>query len=135
VVVHPPPPAPAPVSYRNRLTSGDGSLNTGVGYYSDCTGGSALPSSYAAIDTCIGGRTYFVGHNPGVFTPLMHMGVGSIITWYDGNGNAHAFRVIAVRTWYRSNGVPPAVGGAVAQFQTCITSDGTVDRILDAGPA
>lgn len=127
--------APAPVSYHNRLVSSDGTLNTYVGYYSDCSGRTALTHASAAIDTCVGGRTYFVGHNPGVFTPLFHMGVGTIITWFDGAGNAHRLRIIGVRSWYRSSGVPPLLGGAVAQFQTCITSDGSVERIMDAAPA
>jgi hypothetical protein len=127
-----PPPAP---SYRNHLTSADGTLNTGVGWYSDCSGRTELSHAIAAIETCIGGRTYFVGHNPGVFTPLLHMGVGSIITWYDGNGTAHRLRVIGVRTWHRFAGVPPLMAGATAEFQTCITADGTVDRLMDAAPA
>ena len=127
--------APAPVSYQNRLISADGSLNTYVGYYSDCGGGTTLGHASAAIDTCVGGRTYFVGHNPGVFTPLFHMGTGTIITWFDGGGNAHRLRIIGIRTWYRSAGVPGPLGGAVAQFQTCITPDSSVERIMDAAPA
>ena len=127
-------PPSAPVSYRSRLVSADGTLNTGVSYYSDCSGHTVLTRSSAAIDTCVGGRTYFVGHNPGVFTPLLHMGVGSIITWYDGNGNAHRLRIIAVRQLAHV-GVPSLAGGAVAQFQTCITPDETLNRILDAAPA
>lgn len=127
-------PPSAPVSYRSRLVSADGTLNTGVSYYSDCSGHTVLTRSSAAIDTCVGGRTYFVGHNPGVFTPLLHMGVGSIITWYDGNGNAHRLRIIAVRQMAHV-GVPSLAGGAVAQFQTCITPDETLNRVLDAAPA
>ena len=65
----------------------------------------------------------------------MHMGVGSVITWYDGDANAHALRISTVRTWYHSDGIPAAVGGAVAQFQTCETADGSVERIFDAVPA
>jgi hypothetical protein len=77
-----------------------------------------------------------VGHNPGVFTPLMHMGVGAIITYYDGAGSAHTWRVVSVRNWNRSDGAPPATeGDVVAQFQTCVTWDGSVDRILDVASA
>jgi hypothetical protein len=130
----PPPVAPRPASYRNRLVSADGSLNVFVGYYSDCSGRTALTRAYVAIDTCVGGRTYFVGHNPGPFTPLFHMGVGTVITWWDGAGNAHPLRIIAVRALAHS-GVPSLVGGAVAQFQTCIDAAGTVNRITDLAPA
>jgi hypothetical protein len=126
----PPPPPPAP---RSRLVSADGRLDTGVGVYSDCSGATALSHAYAAIDTCVGGRTYFVGHNPGVFTPLMSETVGSVITWWDGGGTAHRLRVVARRDWMRADGAPPVVSGAVvAQFQTCVVADGSEDLILDA---
>ncbi len=140
-VVHVPAPAPvapppAPV-LRNLLTSGDGTLHTAVGVYTDCSGASELTHTEAAIDTCIAGPTYFVGHNVGVFTPLMHMGVGSIITYYDGNGVAHVWRVAyEIASWTAAKGVPPAQGpGVVAQFQTCDVPDGSIDRILDVVPA
>jgi len=130
-------PPPAPVQLFNHLTSGDGSLNTAVGVYSDCSGRTELTHAAAAIDTCIPGPTYFVGHNVGVFTPLMHLGVGAIITYYDGNGTAHVWRVAyVIPNWTAANGVPPAQGpGVVAQFQTCVVADGSVDRILDVVPA
>lgn len=141
-VVHAPtprpaPPPPPPPVLRNYLTSGDGTLHTAVGVYTDCTGQTPLTHSEAAIDTCIPGPTYFVGHNVGVFTPLMHMGVGSIITYYDGNGVAHVWRVAyEIASWTAANGVPPAQGpGVVAQFQTCDVPDGSIDRILDVVPA
>jgi hypothetical protein len=127
----------APVVRRNWLTSGDGALNTGVGVYSDCSGLTELTHASAAIDTCIAGPRYFVGHNAGVFTPLMHMGVGSIITYYDGDGATHVWRVVSVRPHWRSaDGVPPTTEpDVVAQFQTCAVPDGSIDRILDVVPA
>lgn len=132
----PPPPTRPPAPPRNLLRSDDGRLATGVGIYSDCSGNTPLTHSEAAIDTCVTGRTYFVGHNPGVFTPLLSESVGSIITWWDGNATAHRLRIVAVRSWTWSNGVPPPVSGAVtAQFQTCEVSDGSKDWIYDAVPA
>ncbi|HEY2702862.1 MAG TPA: hypothetical protein VGL20_04155 [Candidatus Dormibacteraeota bacterium] len=123
----------------NTLRSGDGSLDTTVTTYSDCSGATELTHVSAAVDTCVGGRTYFVGHNAGVFTPLLDLGVGSIITWYDSTGAAHRLRIVEVRdNWLRDDGVPPlANGNVVAQFQTCETAypDGSHDRILDAVPA
>jgi hypothetical protein len=127
---------PAPVVLRNVLHSADGKLYTGVGIYSDCTGATALTHSSAAIDTCVTQDTYFVGHNPGVFTPLLSESVGSLITWWDGNAQAHVLRIVAVRSWLRANGVPPKVSGdVVAQFQTCEVSDGSRDWIYDVVPA
>jgi len=50
---------------------------------------------------------------------------------------AHVWRVVSVRgDWHSANGVPPATGSdVVAQFQTCVVADGSVDRILDVVPA
>ena len=129
-----PAPPGGPVNW---LTSADGTLHTAVGVYSDCTGAAPVPTDMAAVDTCVRGRTYFVGHNQGVFTPLMHLGVGAIITYFDGSGTAHVWRVAyVIPNWTAANGVPPAQGpGVVAQFQTCVVADGSVDRILDVVPA
>ena len=123
----------APGGPRNLLTSADGTLNTAVGVYTDCSGASPVPATMAAVDTCIRGRTYFVGHNQGVFTPLMHMTVGSVLTWYDSHGGVHRYRVVAVRD--AAGGARPLITSShrvAAQFQTCALSDGSVDRILDA---
>jgi hypothetical protein len=124
--------APSPPAYRNRLISADGSVNTGVGVYSDCSGNTPLVRYQAAIDTCIGGVTYFLGHNPGVFTGLLNESVGSTITYWDGNGTAHTLRIIARRQWVAANGLVRPVGGARYEFQTCLTPSGSVDWIFDA---
>jgi hypothetical protein len=127
-----PPPAPR---LRNLLVSDDGSLRTAVGTYSDCSGHTPLTHAIAAIDTCVAGPTYFVGHNYGVFTPLMSMSVGDIITWYDRNGVAHRMRIVSIRDGYASaNGAPrPTQRDVVAQFQTCepYSPNGDYDRIID----
>jgi hypothetical protein len=126
-------PAPVPGGPVNLLTSADGTLHTPVGVYSDCTGVAPVPTDMAAVDTCIHGRTYFVGHNQGVFTPLMHMGPGSLLTWYDSRGAVHRFRVVAVRD--APGGARPLTTTSRrvdAQFQTCAVANGSVDRILDA---
>ena len=137
----PAPAAPAPRRLpswptRNFLLSADGTLHTGVGLYTDCSGNTPLPGGQAAIDTCTTRVTYFVGHNIGVFTPLMHMGVGALITWWDSNGTAHPLRVVSVRDWSHGPGFPvPARSDVIAQFQTCINADGSLDRVLDAQAA
>ena len=125
-------PAPA-APPRNRLISADREIDTGVGVYSDCHGGTPLPSYQAAIDTCVGGRLYFVGHNPGVFSALVDEGDGALIAWWDGAGVRHELRIVARRDWPRDqNGglAPPVSGDVVAQFQTCIST--TEELILDA---
>jgi hypothetical protein len=61
------------------------------------------------------------------------VGVGSLITWYDSGGEAHPLRIVSQRDLPRSTPTlllsQPDV---VAQFQTCLTADGSLDRILDA---
>ena len=131
-----PPPARVPgaaVHRRDFLISADGTLSTPVGIYSDCTGRSPLARMEAAIDTCYAAPAYFLGHNLGVFSPLMHMGVGSLITYYDGAGQAHLWRVVFIHDgWPIGPGRPaPAGPDVVAQFQTCTSRDGSVTRVLD----
>ncbi len=132
VAVSTPPPAPV---LRNMLVSEDGSLRTALGTYSDCSGHTPLTHAVAAIDTCVGGRAYFVGHNPGVFTPLMSMSTGEVITWYDRGGAPHPMRIVSIRDgWASANGAPAATQrDVVAQLQTCETYSptGAYDRIVD----
>jgi hypothetical protein len=123
---------PLPPPPQDWIKSDDGSVDTGVGVYGDCSGRSELTHASAAIDVCLGGRTYFIGHNPGVFTGLTHLGAGDMLTYWDGGGNAHRIRIVATRQWYRFNGSPPLATADVRyQFQTCITLDGSWDEILD----
>ena len=137
-VTIPPPPAPplliaAPVALANRLVSADGSLDVPVGVYSDCTGHSGIDSDRPDLDTCVRGRAYFVGHSPGPFAPILAMNVGARITWYDGAGVAHPLVVVSRRDIAWKAGLPHlATDAVVAQFQTCITLDGSLIRILDA---
>ena len=129
-------PAPAPVSHHDWLDSGDGSINTAVSFYTDCSGAAPIPANNAAIDTCWKDVTYFVGHNYGVFTPLLSYPVGATLTYWDSNGSAHPYRVVSSRDWTRDQPpIPKYEPDVVAQFQTCLTADGSHMRILDAVPA
>lgn len=126
----PPPPPPPPIT--DLLTSEDGTLRTHVGRYSDCSGHRPLPRHEAEIDTCMAGPVYFLGHNPGVFTPLMHMDVGSILVWNTHRGSVKRLRVVAVRDMTATAPRTPTDGAVIAQFQTCVDLSGAVDRIFDA---
>ena len=130
----PAPPAPAGPSHRDYLTSDNGALNTAVSLYGDCAGQTPLTHATAAIDTCIQDRIYFVGHNPGVFTPLMSMGVGSVVTYWDDAGVPHRARIFAVFDWARTSGTPARTPGATMEFQTCANADGSILRNLEAEP-
>ena len=130
-----PSPAGSRPSPRDWLETAGGEVRTPVGVYRDCHGLRPLTHLTAAIDACITDRTYFVGHNPGVFTPLLLLGVGSVLVWFDHAGAAHPMRVVAVRVWRGSDFPPVVARGIVAQFQTCIDVGGSLRRILDAVPA
>ena len=124
----------APPGRRDWLETDGGEVRTPVGIYRDCHGDQPLTHATAAIDVCITDRTYFVGHNPGVFTALLLLDVGSILVWFDHAGGAHRLRVVAVRVWRGSDFPPVVARGIVAQFQTCIDVGGSFRRILDAVP-
>ncbi|MDQ6856000.1 MAG: hypothetical protein M3Z57_02860, partial [Candidatus Dormibacteraeota bacterium] len=81
-----PPPAATSPPHRNLLTGPHG-LNTLVGAdYTDCSGTSAVTHDVAVIDTCHTSAVLFIGHNRGVFTPLLSYVVGDVIVWYDQAG-------------------------------------------------
>ena len=124
--------APPP---RDRLVSDSGALDVGVGLYTDCSRATDLTHTEAAIDACIHGKTYFIGHNPGPFTATLDLKSGSELTYFDDAGTAHRLRIVSERTWNRFWGAPPlARPDVTAQFQTCVTLDAVWDRILDAVP-
>ena len=127
-----PAPAPDPGGPRNLLESADGSLRVVVGSYTDCSGASAVPRDAAELDPCFAGRYYFLGHNPGVFSPLLKMGQGAVLTYYDANGHAQRFRIVGWRVIARNAGDLTLAAGVAAQFQTCEVLDGAYVRILDA---
>ncbi len=126
--------APASHPIYNWLRAEDGRISVAVGIYNDPTGQALVPQGEAVLDLAMREVPwYFDGHNPGVFTPLLGEGVGSYFDYWDGSGRQHRFRIVAVRTWYRTSGEPPPVTPlVVAQFQTCKTLDGSVDYIYDA---
>jgi len=124
----PPPP-------HDRLVSDSGELDVSVGLYTDCTRATDLSHTEAAVDACIHGKTYFIGHNPGPFTATLDLKSGSELTYFDGAGAGHRIRIVSERTWNRFWGPPPlAQPNVTAQFQTCVTLDAVWDRILDAVP-
>lgn len=119
---------------QNRLVGGHG-LDTTVTTYSDCGGTTPLTHHAAAIDTCFTGQRrylFFVGHNPGVFAPLIATNPGDVISYYDGQGVLHAVRIVAAEYMAYSELVRHdlAFGAYDAVFQTCADGTDTVDRVL-----
>ena len=94
-----------------------------------------VPHGEAVIDTCVSGRLYLLGHNPGVFSGAFSLGAGSTLTYDDSNGVVHHYRVVGVRTIDTQRSVfPPArVEPDVSlQLQTCVNISGSVVRLIDA---
>ena len=113
-----------------------GGVDASVTWYTDCSGNSAVPRNSVAIDTCDTAVTYFVGHNPGLFTPLMSDGAGTHLTYYNGNGTATGYVIEGYWDITRAGATfpsPPA--GTIAEFQTCVDPSATVVRVFyaDAG--
>jgi hypothetical protein len=130
-----PPPSPAPAPPSNHISSGNGAIDTGVGWYSDCSGRSIVPHGDAVIDTCVPGRLYLLGHNPGVFSGAFSLDMGATLTYNDSSGVAHHYRVVGVRTIEtQSSAFPPATvrPDVSLQLQTCVNSSGSVVRLIDA---
>lgn len=99
-------------------------------------GASAAPSSGAGAwmgngSVTDGAPTHFIGHNPGDFSGVMSLGVGSSITVVDGGGNSRTYTVYEVidvtDDGYNANDLSDDVfprmlyaGGERISLQTCI---------------
>jgi hypothetical protein len=98
-------PAPAPVAL---------ALPTALPY-SDCTGTTPLGRANIYHDTCLPG-IYLVGHNPGAFSSLLPLRVGSRVSY---GGRTYTIRWVAIRTpaeqWAEAQAHP-----AVLTMQTCV---------------
>jgi len=73
-----------------------------------------------------------------LFQPLLQMPRGSRLTYYDGSGIPHRFRLAASHDVAAVNGraiLPTPLPTALAQFGTCTNQAGTQMRIFDAEPA
>lgn len=126
------PPSRATAPLQRNLLTGPHGLDTRVGpKYTDCTGNTEVAHDAALIDACHTNAVLFVGHNQGVFSPLLNFVVGDVINWYDGTGRLHHLRIIAVRN-VSSSVFPPVLG--TYEFQTCLyrIPNSPMDRDLDA---
>ncbi len=114
-------PTPAPPAPLDNRLIGAG-IDTAVTDYSDCTAAAPVPRNEAAIYTCVTWDTYFLGHNPGVFTPLLSAQDGTTITYYDSAGAAHQYVIEGYVDVARPGTAPQPPAGTVAQFQACIST-------------
>ncbi len=96
--------------------------------YDDCTGRVPLTHAAAAIDTCVKDEMYFLGHNPGVFTPALDLRVGDEVDYIESNGAQHHFVVDSIFVAVPPLR-PPRPDYISAQMQTCI--DAQSDLIVN----
>ena len=130
-------PTPAAVARSNWIADGAVGLGVQVGHYTDCSGTRALPRDQAQIFDCAApGVLAILGHNPGVFTPLVRARLGERVDYWDGEGHRLAFtinevhRVNLTETWtYIQDGSRPHL-----VLVTCALPDGSVDWIMVAEP-
>jgi hypothetical protein len=109
---------------RNRLI-GPG-LNVGVSIYRDCTGRAKFVRSTVAIDTCMTWDIYFIGHSfGGPFTSLTHARNGETFNWFDSYGVAHRYTIKGHQYTYAFGPPDSPPPGTTAQFQTCLTPNGS----------
>lgn len=136
-------PAPAAAVTPQVMTNTLSFAGTTVSY-TQANGSGAAPGSGATTwmgngSTTDGAPTHFIGHNPGDFSGVMNLGVGSQITVTDGNGASRTYTVYEVmdvtddgyNNHNLSDDVYPRMlyaGGERISLQTCITE--TVNRCV-----
>lgn len=101
----------------------------------DCQGAGAAPEGYlggywqGSGDVNDGSSTHIIGHNPGAFSVILSLGVGSPVTVTDGNGNSRTYTVYSVmdvndQGYDRSGNAQwesiLAQGGESISLQTCL---------------
>ncbi len=104
----------APVTHANSFEVGGTRVGI-VGTYRDCTGRSGVGWAGAYYEPCMG-IPYWLGH---------HAILGAIldadrVTYWDGAGVPHQWRVIGRRVLHAGSTYPGHLRGAVAELQTCV---------------
>jgi sortase (surface protein transpeptidase) len=93
--------------------------------YNDLNGRVIPAHGVATIDTRAGANNlYLLGHNPGVFTPLLGLGPGALVRYWDNAGRGHDF-IIQSRISVDRNDVSPLVASYASltlTLQTCLTN-------------
>lgn len=119
---------PAPTVYRNRVI-GPGVNVSIVGTYTDCTGKAAVGWAGAYFDSCFP-APWIMAH-PTFFGGMNGWGIGTAVTWWDGNAVPHTYHIIDI-TVYPPGSTGVRVNGS-AHFQVCTQNivNSTV-RVLNA---
>jgi hypothetical protein len=129
----PPTPPLIPVIQvkRNWIYSAFGINGPVIGVFSRNCSSSVAPPPGIWIDSCM---DEFIGHNPGAFSGLMRVGIGSEIDTWDNAGVKFVFHVTTINdTTRRADGtyvIPDRTG--TIMLQTCMTQDASTIRLVQA---
>ncbi len=92
--------------------------------YRDMTGQAIPAHGVATIDARAGANNlYLLGHNPGIFGPLLGLAPGALVRYWDGEGTPRDF-VVQTRYSTARTDVSPLVasyGTLTLTLQTCLT--------------
>jgi hypothetical protein len=95
--------------------------------YDDCTGATSLDRANVYRDQCASG-IYLVAHNPGPFTAIISLKVGSTVSY---RGQAYTITSVTVRSrqaqWANAQAHPAAL-----TLQTCANASGTMVWVFTA---
>jgi hypothetical protein len=115
----------------------DVQLGVSVADYADCAGRQPLQRSTAARDRCMAAPlVWLVGHNPGVFTPLLGLNRGGEVDYWDSSGDPQRYDVVDIKrlsafaaaSYATDHGHPHLV------LQTCAVPDGSEVWLFFAEP-
>jgi sortase (surface protein transpeptidase) len=103
--------------------------------YSDRSGSVIPAHGVATIDTRAGANNlYLLGHNPGVFTPLLGLGPGALVRYWDNAGRASEF-IIQSKVSVGRTDVSPLIASyssVTLTLQTCLTGTTSTVWVLRA---
>ncbi|MFN2466320.1 MAG: sortase domain-bontaining protein [Candidatus Dormibacteria bacterium] len=128
-----PPPAPRPGSWISVPSVG---LQVAVVDYTDCTGNTSMTRVSAVHFTCTPAAvTQFVGHNPGVFTPLLGTHAGDRVV-YQHDGVQEVYTLQAPRRVSPQEAAAYSQDGSFvhAVFATCAEPDSSAYWVFIANP-
>jgi hypothetical protein len=103
-----------PVAHHDAFQVGRSGISV-VGTYGDCTGRASVGWDGAYYDVCMG-SPYWIGH-AAILGAILS---ADRITYWDGAGAAHRWRVIGRRVLDSGSRYPGRLPGAVAELQTCV---------------
>ena len=130
---------------KSYFESADGKIKSAVQVYRDCKSEQAVGKTVER-DVCLEDspqaprpghpKLYLMGHNPGIFKPLLKAKVGDVFNYWDAVGTKFVIEVTGWRD-VKGDGKEPlkplltVSGETFAQLQFCIQHD-TQTRVIDA---